>query len=96
MNKKGVWSLAPAFDMTFSYKKDSIWISEHQMLINGKSGNIINDDFLAVADNAGIKRSDAIQCEEQVREAVSSWSLYAEEADLSKGKVERIQKELKR
>jgi serine/threonine-protein kinase HipA len=96
MNKKGVWSLAPAFDMTFSYKKDSIWVSEHQMLINGKSGSITNDDFLAVADNAGIKRSDAIQCEEQVREAVSNWSSFAEETDLSKGKIGRIQKELKR
>lgn len=96
MNKKGVWSLAPAFDMTFSYKKDSIWVSEHQMLINGKSGNITNDDLLAVADNAGIKRSDAIVCEEQVREAVSNWSSFAEEADLSKGKIGRIQKELKR
>ena len=66
------------------------------MLINGKSGDITNDDFLNVADNAGIKRSDAIQCEEQVREAVSNWSSFAEEADLSKGKIRRIQKELKR
>lgn len=66
------------------------------MLINGKSGDITQEDFIAVAENAGIKRSDAIQCEEQASEAVSNWSSFAEEADLSKGKIGRIQKELKR
>ena len=57
MNKKGTWPLAPAFDMTFSYRKDSLWVSEHQMLINGKSREITKDDFLKVAELAGIKKT---------------------------------------
>lgn len=95
MNKKGVWSLAPAFDMTFSYRKDSIWVSGHQMLINGKYTDITKDDFLAVAEAAGIKKADALRCEEQVLAAVSKWKTFADEAELSRTAVEKIQLQLK-
>ena len=93
MDKKGVWSLAPAFDMTFSYRKDSVWVSEHQMLINGKSGEITKEDFLTVAKMAGIKKNDAAECEEAVRDAVSKWAAFAEASGLSKEKTDRIRKQ---
>ncbi len=96
MNKKGVWSLSPAFDMTFSYRKDSIWISAHQMLINGKPEGITKGDIMSVAENAGIKKSDAMICEEQVSNTVSKWHCFAEDSGLSKRKAEMIQKHLKR
>ena len=96
MNKKGVWSLAPAFDVTFSFRKDSIWVSEHQMLINGKSGDITANDYLAVANDAGIKKSEAAESEEQIREAISKWNYYAEEAELTKSKTDIINEMLKR
>lgn len=95
MDKKGVWSLAPAFDMTFSYRKDSVWVSEHQMLINGKSGEITKEDFLTVAKIVGIKKNDAAECEEAVRDAVSKWAAFAEASGLSKEKTDRIRKQLK-
>ena len=93
MNKKGVWSLAPAFDMTFSYRKDSVWVSEHQMLINGKSGGITKSDFWAVAESAGIKNSDAIACVEQVSAAIANWASFADEAGLSAGKMKLLRKQ---
>lgn len=83
MNKKGEWLLAPAFDMTFSYRKNSPWVSAHQMLINGKADEITQKDFLTVADKAGIKQSTAKNCIEQVKTAVSKWNRFAEEAALS-------------
>ena len=95
MNKEGTWSLAPAFDMTFSYRKDSLWVREHQMLINGKSRDITSEDFLAVANDAGIRKGEATACEEQVFDAVSKWASFAEEAGLSSVKVNRIQKQLR-
>ncbi|MCR5457887.1 MAG: type II toxin-antitoxin system HipA family toxin [Clostridiales bacterium] len=94
MDKKGIWSLAPAFDMTFSYRKDSIWVSEHQMLINGKAKELTRDDFLTVAENAEIKKSDALICEEQVSDAVSKWNTFAEESELSKRATELIRRQL--
>ncbi|MCR4683013.1 MAG: type II toxin-antitoxin system HipA family toxin [Clostridiales bacterium] len=96
MDKKGVWSLAPAFDMTFSYRKDSVWVCEHQMLINGKSGDITENDILTVAEHAGIKKPDALLCKEQVADAVSKWASFAEEAELTKSKTDLIRRQLKK
>lgn len=92
MDKKGIWCLSPAYDMTFSYSKSSTWVNAHQILINGKADEITRDDFLKVAEKAGIKKSEAEKCIEQVKAAVSKWSSFAEKAGLSLKNVERIQK----
>ena len=36
MNKSGIWSLAPAYDVTYAYNPTNKWISKHQMAVNGK------------------------------------------------------------
>lgn len=92
MDKKGVWSLSPAYDMTFSYSRISTWVNAHQMLINGKADEITRDDFIKVAEKAGIKKTEAEKCINQVKNAVSKWVGCAEEAGLSLKNAERIQK----
>ena len=94
MNKSGKWSLSPAYDITFSYNKSSVWVSAHQMLINGKADEITKDDLLAVAHSAEIGYSEAVECIEQVQAAVSRWNDLAEEAELSSAKAEKIRKEI--
>ena len=32
MDKQGQWSLAPAFDMTYSYNPSGAWTATHQMI----------------------------------------------------------------
>ena len=90
-----LWSLSPAYDVTFSYRKDSIWVNAHQMLINGKSDDITDEDMMKVAEKVGVKKSDAIKCIEQVRTSVSKWEGFARQADLSENNIKRIQKILK-
>lgn len=90
MDKKGVWSLSPAYDITFSYRKDSIWVKAHQMLINGKSDNITEDDILEVAKKVGIKKSDAIKIIKQIKNSVSKWSVFAREAEISEHNIKKI------
>lgn len=90
MDKKGVWSLSPAYDITFSYRKDSIWVSAHQMLINGKSDNITKEDMLKVAEKAGIKKSDAVKSIERVINSVSRWEDFAEKSGMSENNIKRI------
>ena len=94
MDKKGIWSLSPAYDVTFSYKQDSIWVNAHQMLINGKSEYITKEDLLNVAAKAGIKQNDAIRSIDRIRESISMWDKFADNAELSKYNIERIKKEL--
>lgn len=95
MNKKGEWSLSPAYDITFSYRKNSLWVRGHQMLINGKEDGITKEDFYAVAENAGIKKASATKCIKQVLSAIEKWEDFAKEAGLSLTNTERIKKQLK-
>ena len=90
MDKKGIWSLSPAYDITFSYRKDSIWVSAHQMLINGKSDNIEKEDLLKVAEKAGIKKSDAVKSIEQIINSVSKWKCFAEKSGMTERNIKRI------
>lgn len=90
MDKTGTWTLAPAYDVTFSYNPGSIWVNSHQMLINGKSSDINKEDLYAVALSAGIRKADANRCIEQVREAVNNWQNFAQEVELSENYAESI------
>ena len=92
MNKKGTWQLSPAYDMTFSYSKSSIWVNAHQMLINGKADEITEDDIIKAAQKAGIKSSEAEKYISDVKKAISKWYSFAEEAGLSLENTERIEK----
>lgn len=92
MDKKGVWSLSPAYDVTFSYKKDSIWVNSHQMLINGKSNDITLDDLLKVSASVGIKKGDAITSIEQIKESLSKWETFAEQSGMSERNYEKVLK----
>lgn len=94
MDKKGVWSLSPAYDVTFSYRQDSQWVNAHQMLINGKADNITVEDMLCVAQKVGIKKSDAEKSIEQVKSSVSKWELFARQTDMSERNIEKIKAKL--
>lgn len=94
MNRNGVWSLSPAYDITFSYKPDSIWVNAHQMLINGKHQNISKEDFFETAKFAGIRKKDAMRCIDQVENAVLQWGSFAETAGMSDSNIVKIQNEI--
>ena len=90
MDKKGVWRLSPAYDMTFSYRENSIWVNAHQMLINGKADHITKNDLLKVAEKAGVKVSEAEKAIQQVKDAVLKWDDFAKEAGVSKVNAKQI------
>jgi serine/threonine-protein kinase HipA len=83
MDKKGVWSLAPAFDMTYSYNPAGAWTSTHQMTLNGKRDNFTIEDFKACAETASLKRGRAESIVSDVRKAVSKWSEFAKQASVA-------------
>ncbi len=95
MDKSGRWSLSPAFDMTYSYNPDGAWTSSHQMTLNGKRDDFVLDDFRACARSASMKRGRAETIIGQVRQAVSGWRDYADEAGVPAPWRDRIQKTLR-
>jgi len=91
MNKKGIWSLAPAYDMTYSYNENGMWTNQHQMSINGKRRHITREDILLCGYSAGIKRADAKNTMEDIEKAVGKWTDFANQAAVSNTNITKIQ-----
>jgi serine/threonine-protein kinase HipA len=83
MDKNGIWSLAPAFDITYSYNPEGDWTSSHQMTLNGKRDGFSMDDFKACAESASFKRGRAESIVNEVRGTVEKWLEYAERANVA-------------
>jgi len=90
MNKQGIWKLAPAYDITYSYNPTGIWTSMHQMSINGKRDDFRLSDLLEVGDKISYKNSKAeIQ---QILEVVNNWNHYANKAGIPPEQAAKLQK----
>jgi serine/threonine-protein kinase HipA len=92
MNKQGEWSLAPAFDVTYSCNPSGSWTATHQMTLNGKRDGFTLEDFEACATAALMKRGRAKQLIQQVEMAVKRWPEFAAEARLPGEWRDKIQK----
>jgi len=60
------WRLSPAFDIAYSYKKDSPWVNAHQMSINGKRDGFSREDLFAVAELIGNFKKESQQIFDEV------------------------------
>ncbi len=83
MNRKGEWTLAPAYDMTFSFRPDSHWTSTHQMKINGKSKELTIRDLVDCGKRMDISEKKAKNIISQIIAVVHEWPQYAENVELS-------------
>ncbi len=92
MDKEGHWSLAPAFDMTYSYNPSGAWTSTHQMTLNGKRDGFTMSDFRAAAKSSNMKRGRAEAIVKEVVSVVKGWPEFAAAAKLSDGLRDKIQK----
>ena len=83
MDRNGLWSLSPAYDVTYAYNPDGMWTGHHQMTINGKVDGITKEDLLASAKHMGLRKVAAEQAIAAVMDSISKWPEYAETAELS-------------
>lgn len=95
MDKSGNWSLSPAFDVIYSFNPAGAWTASHQMTLNGKRDDFTMDDFKACAKAASMKRGRAETIFNEVREAVSRWKDYAEEAGVAVAARDQILRTLR-
>ncbi|WP_235425317.1 type II toxin-antitoxin system HipA family toxin [Vibrio navarrensis] len=94
--KKDKWSLAPAYDLAYSYKPGSKWVNSHWMSLNGKRDNFTRSDFYSLEKLSPIfnkrKIDDII---DSTLEHVSTWRQLAEEWDVPKTLIDEIQENLR-
>jgi serine/threonine-protein kinase HipA len=95
MDKTGQWSLAPAFDVMYSYNPAGEWTARHQMTMNGKHDGFTLADFRACATSALMKRGRAEAIVEEVRVAVTKWPDFAKQANVMDKWRKQIQRHLR-
>ncbi len=79
MDRKGVWSLSPAFDVTYSFNPSGDWTSAHQMTLNGKRDDFVMEDFASCGKLAQLKQGQAKAIVAEIQKVVSKWNDYADE-----------------
>ena len=95
MDKTGNWSLAPAFDVAYSFNPAGVWTSSHQMTMNGKRDGFSMNDFKACAEAVSLKRGRAESIVAEVRKAVERWPDFAETAKVTESWKTQIQENLR-
>jgi serine/threonine-protein kinase HipA len=90
MDRRGRWSLAPAFDLTYSFNSDGAWTSRHQMTLHGKRDGFELEDFRAVARSASLPRGFERRTLEEVTAAVARWPEFASAAGVAPAQVTAI------
>jgi len=95
MDKSGIWSLSPAFDMTYSYNPQGDWTSQHQMSLNSKRDDFTIDDFKACAKNVSMKRGRAEEIVHEVQTAVLQWKRFADKSGVLPHVADGISKTLR-
>lgn len=91
MDRRGHWSLAPAYDVTYSYNPDGAWTNQHQMSLAGRRDNFRREDFYQAATlfNLG-KRKQVDGWLEQIDAALARWPEFAATASVDPHWTERV------
>ena len=93
MNKRGNWSLAPAYDVVYSIDPDTLYVQKGQfMSINGKNQGITRSDLLTVARYNNINRPERLV--EQALDVISKVDHYLREDGVNEAAIKIILSEL--
>lgn len=92
LKKEEKWSLAPAYDLCFSFDETNHWVSKQTLSVNGKRLNISKADLMTIAKDNNIKKGEKIINE--INSLVKSWNAYAKVAEVRKDLKERINQNL--
>jgi len=87
----GHWRFAPAYDITFAYNSQNMWLREHLMGVSGKFADVTQKDLITFANRHGIEYAKAALSD--IRAAIANWPDYAGRAGLSKVHAEGIAKQ---
>ena len=96
MDRKGIWSLSPAYDITFACDAGNKWLQAHQMTINGKKANILPEDLLACGQTMDMKPAKCKKIIAEVEAAVRDWPSIAHSVGIREKTVRLVQGEMER
>ncbi|MET0154613.1 MAG: type II toxin-antitoxin system HipA family toxin [Rickettsiales bacterium] len=86
MDSKGNWSVAPAYDLTFSGGPGG----EHSTTIMGEGRAPGKEHLLKLAEKFSVPKNDAASIIDEVCAAVNNWPAFAEQAGVTKASTKLI------
>ena len=92
MDRKGSWTLVPAYDLCYTYKPGGQWVGQHQLSLNGKRDGFTRQNLMTVGENMDIRLCTGII--DQLVEVVSHWHQYASESGARDAHAKEIVKYL--
>ena len=96
LDEQGQWSLAPAYDIAYSYKPGSPWVNSHWMTLNGKRDGFTLDDFLTFAAISPLFKPVKIKrILNEVIEAVSQWPQLARTHEVPNSLIDQVSSNLR-
>ena len=90
MNETGTWSVAPAYDLTFSPSPGGY----HSLSVAGEYQHINSASLLKLADYFGIKNAPNVM--KEIKHVISQWTSYAAALDINKKEFKLIEKALQK
>ncbi|TQV86092.1 type II toxin-antitoxin system HipA family toxin [Exilibacterium tricleocarpae] len=90
MNRKGEWSLAPAYDMIYSFNPRGKWTSRHQMSCNGKREDFTLLDLIEAGKKANLPPARARRIVGDIVDVCSNWKNFARQAQVSDTWIQHI------
>jgi serine/threonine-protein kinase HipA len=94
MDRNGIWSLSPAYDITFACDAGNKWLQAHQMTINGKKSGIFMNDLIACGQNMDIKTFKCKKIIQEVKGAVKEWETIARSVKIKEKTISLIHMEI--
>ena len=96
MNDAGVWSLSPAYDIAYSYKPDSHWVSCHWMTLNGKRDHFERSDFYSLSTLSPLFTKKLIdETIDEITQHVSTWRALATEQAVPLSLIDEVESNLR-
>ncbi|MCF2950338.1 type II toxin-antitoxin system HipA family toxin [Paraglaciecola aquimarina] len=96
LDKQDKWQLSPAYDLAYSYKPDSHWVSKHWMTLNGKQDNFTRDDFYSFKKISPLFNKRTINdILDNTKEVVSKWPKLAKEQAVPSSLIKEINQNLR-
>lgn len=95
MDRRGEWSLSPAYDVTYSYNPAGSWTSAHQMSLNGRRDDFARSDIAAFATAADLSEREGLRMLDEIRTVVGEWGSFAEAAGVERDVAEQLRSSLR-
>lgn len=94
--KNEKWSLAPAYDLAYSYKPGSKWVSSHWMSLNGKRDSFTRSDLYSLEKLSPMfSKSKIDTIIDETIEHLSNWPTLAREWNVPQSLIEEISSNLR-